>query len=107
MKKKTLTRTIDENDRYETHANDTLLTKRRNDKPHSYKCRELDQEEYKNRHPKVEKAVNWKHCNQLHLEHLDKWYKQNLAAVFDICNHEILQGIHVQTDKLIDELEHI
>lgn len=63
---------------------------------HINKCSKLVKKEYKNRHDQVGKAVHVKSCKQLHLEYLDKWYKQKSAAELENQSHKILRAVDIQ-----------
>ena len=61
----------------------------------------LAQKEYKTWCDWVGKVIHWGMCKKLKLEHTNKWYMLNPAAVLENDTHKLLWDFEIQADHLI------
>ena len=64
-------------------------------------CSKLAQKEYKTRHDWVSKVNHWEMCKKFKLDHTNKWYIPNAAAVLENNIHNLVWDFDIQTDHLI------
>ena len=64
-------------------------------------CSKLAQKEYKARHDRVGKVINWKMCKKFKFDHTNKWYMHNPAPVLENDSHKLLRDFNIQTYHLI------
>ena len=65
------------------------------------KCSKLTQNEYKNRHDWVGKAIHGKLCKKLKFDHADKWYIHKPESVLENEMYKILWDFETQTNLSI------
>ena len=64
-------------------------------------CSKLAKKEYKARHDRVGKVIQWEMCKKFKFGHTNKWYMHNPAPILENDTHKLLWDFNIQTDHLI------